>query len=154
MPHYTQICTSTDLRTSPQYQISRQSVQCGAALIRDTHEERNRRKSPANVSKCPRYLHLGGHNAGNSNFKPALNCVPGSNPIKPTYFPAHSADTCFKFAVLTAAMVAQILPDTSKSVFCQTTCFTTTPNTAGNIGITVRLWRVRVMFIPPLPSQA
>ena len=112
----------------------------------------NRRKSPANVGKCPRY-YTWGHIAENSNFKSVVNCVPGSNPLRPTHSPVHSADTCVKFAVLTSAMVAH-LPGTSKSVFSQRTCFTTTPNTTSNIRITVGSWRVRVMFIPLLPSQA
>jgi hypothetical protein len=117
-----------------------------------THEERNRRKSPVNVGKCLCY-YTWGHIAETSDFKPVAKCVPGSIPLRPIYFPVDSADTCFKFAVLTAAMVIEIFP-VNTNMSCQTTCFTPTPNTTGNIRITVRLWRVRVMFIPPLLSQA
>ena len=103
----------------------------------DTHDENNMRKSPVNVGKCPPFYTLGGISE-TSTFRPVVNCVPASVPLRATYFPVHFADTCFKFEVLTADGDTN-LPGTSKSslVFCQT-CFTPTPNTTGNIRITLR----------------
>ena len=63
-----------------------------------------------------------------SNFKPAVKCVPGSIPLRPTLLCRHM----FQIRCSYCCNGDTYLPGTSKPLFCQTTCFTPKPNMTGN----------------------